>query len=333
MTRRHFAAAAAVSALTLSGCAGTQADDHEADAETVLRLSHFMEPDHPHEVCGVETLQEELEGSGLQVESYPAAQLGGETEALEQVYTGNVDLSLNGPSFLGVYHEEFNVLDSGYLFDDGEALMEFQESEQMEDLADDFYLETGFKVFPGWYYGVRHVTADEPVQRPDDLAGLNLRTPDAPLYRITLEAMDANPTPMALGDLYMALQQGTVDGQENPASIINTQSFEEVQDHLSLTGHMVQTMHLSIAGETWESLSAEEQRVFEQAVDVAGQEASECVFEEEEQILQDYRESDEFEVHEVDTEAFADSVQQEMSEGYEYSELYRDILESQEGGS
>lgn len=316
----------------LAGCASDGVDQHD-DAEHVLRLSHFMEPTHPHETCGVETLQEELEGTGITVESYPSAQLGGETEALEQVYTGNLDMSINGPSFLGVYHERFNVLDAGYLFDDGEALMEFQDSDEMAELMEDFYAESGFKVFPGWYYGVRHTTADRPVESPEDLAGLNLRTPDAPLYRITLGAMGANPTPMALGDLYMALQQGTVDGQENPAAIIETQSFHEVQEHLSLTGHMVQTMHLSIAGESWKELNTEQQEALEEAVAVAGEAATECVFEEEEEMLISYAEGDNFEVHEVDTEEFAQNVQEEMSEGYDYSDLYVEILESQEGWS
>lgn len=332
MNRPRYLAAGAAAALVLAGCSSASAEEHPG-VEHMLRLSHFMEPGHPHETCGVETLQEELEGTGIAVQSYPSAQLGGETEALEQVYTDNLEMSINGPSFLGVYHENFNVLDAGYLFDDGEALMEFQDSEQMDELMEDFYAEAGFKVFPGWYYGIRHTTADRPVESPEDLAGLNLRTPDAPLYRVTLGAMGANPTPMALGDLYMALQQGTVDGQENPAAIIDTQSFHEVQQHLSLTGHMVQTMHLSIAGESWEALSAEQQDALEEAIDVAGEAASECVFDQEQEILESYAEDEGFEVHEVDTEEFAQRVQDEMSQGYDYSDLYVEILQDQEGPS
>lgn len=322
---------AALLAIGLSGCATADAAEDEG-GDRVLRLSHFMEPAHPHEVCGIETMQEELEGSGLQVESYPSAQLGGETQALEQVYTDNLDMSINGPSFLGVYDDGFNVLDAGYLFEDGQALMEFQDSEEMEEILEGIHEESGMKVFPAWYYGVRHITANQPVEGPEDLAGLTLRTPDAPLYRITLGEMGANPTPMGLGDLYMGLQQGTVDAQENPTATLDTQSFHEVQDYLSLTGHMVQGLHISVSENVWNSLSAEEQQALEQAILAGGDAASECVFEEEEQILADYEEGDDFEVVEVETEQFAEAVREEMSSGYEYSDLYVQILESQ-GGS
>lgn len=318
-----------IAVLVLTSC-GDGGGNGDTDADQTLRLSHFMEPSHPHETCGIEALQGSLEGSGIAVESYPSAQLGGETQSLEQVNTGNLDMSINGPSFLGVYHDDFNVLDSGYLFADGEALMEFQDTEQMQNLLDEFYEDAGFKVFPGWYYGVRHITAGLPIEGPGDLAGLNLRTPDAPLYRSTLGAMGANPTPMALDELYMALQQGTVDGQENPAAIISTMNFEEVQDHLSLTGHMVQTMHLSVAGDVWESFSEEQQQQLETAIAAGGEAATECVMNEEQQIIDDYDAGDDFEVHEVDTSEFSERVQDEMSEGYSFSDLYVEILESQE---
>lgn len=329
---RSVQALAAMSAATLllTACSGNGGGGDEEDVRT-LRLSHFMEPTHPHETCGMATIQENLEGTGLAVETYPAAQLGGQTEALEQIATGSLDMSINGATFLGVYYEPFGALDLGYLFDDAESRIAFQDTDEMQGLLDEIHEESGMKVFPAWYYGTRHVTANRPVEASSDLQGLKLRVPDAPMFIDVLSAMGAQPTPMALDELYMGLSQGTVDAQENPTPVISTMKLHEVQDDLSLTGHMVDGLHVVVAGDIWESLSSEEQEALETAILAGGEAANQCVIEEEEDYLEEFRAGDDIEVHDVDTSEFAQRVRDELSsQDPQYAELYELAQQAQQ---
>lgn len=324
--------AAGAVVMMLASCSSTgkpAAGGEDSDVRT-LRLAHFMEPSHPHETCGMTELNKQLEGSGLAVETYPSSQLGGQTEALEQVYTGNLDMSINGSAFVGTYHSDFNVFGLGYLFNGPEGMMEFYETEKFQSVLDEVYEESGMKVFPGWYYGTRHVTANRPVTSPDDLKGLKLRVPDAPAFIETMKAMGATPTPMALDELYMGLQQKTVDAQENPTPVIDTMKLQEVQSDLTLTGHMVDGLHIVVAGQVWESLTPEQQEALDSAIAVAGDAAMQCVIEQEESIVEAFRAGDDIEVHEIDTAEFASRVQAHFSEGFDYSDLYKEILQTQQ---
>lgn len=321
----RLVALAAATALVASGCATDQSDDEVR----TLRLSHFMEATHPHEECGFTAMNENLKGSNLRVETYPAAQLGGEARSLELVNTDNLDMSINGPSFLGVYDERFNALDAAYAFDDAESQRQLDESGQMDAIYDGYYERTGMKVFRGWYYGTRHVTADKPITSREALASIKLRAPDAPLYRINVGAMGGSVTPMALNELYMGLQQGVVDGQENPLPTIDTMGLYNVQSDLSLTGHMVQTLHISVSERTWESLSRDEQESLTVAIDAGAQAAYECVVNEENEILKEYRDQEKMHINEVDDSVFKDPVRQQLRTGYAFSETYSDLVEAQ----
>lgn len=328
--RKYATAMIAVGALALTACSGSSGGDSTDGDVRTLRLSHFMETSHPIEACGMEALRNHLDGSTLQVETYPAAQLGGETESLEQVFSGNLDMSINGPSFIGVYYEPFNVLDAGYLFENAEALRDLGDSDAVLGVLEGAQEASGMKVFPGWYYGTRHITANTPVESPDDLKNLKLRTPDAPLYKTNITSMGGNPTPMALDELYLALQQGAVDAQENPFPTIRTMNLQEVQDHLSLTGHMVQALHISVGKTVWESLTADEQTLLEEGIAVGAEAAYDCVVEQEESIRAEFEAGDDIEVHEIDVTEFRDAVRAELSEGQPFSDLYRELIAAQE---
>lgn len=321
LLRRACVAVTAAAVLALTSCTG-----HSAGEDKVLRLSHFMESTHPVQTCGMETMSQELEGSGLRVEIYPSAQLGGETQSLELVHSGNLDMSINGPSFLGVYDDRFNTLDAAYLFNDREEQREFMTEGGVDPLLQGIYEESGMKVFPGWYYGTRHVSANQEIAAPSDLRGLKLRTPDAPLYRINMTAMGGNPTPLALNELYLGLQQGVVDAQENPLPTIKTMNLESVQSDLSLTGHMVQSIHIAVAGDTWDSLSTNQQETLADAIDEGSRAAYECMVEEEDAVLEEFENGDQIRIHNINNEAFKNQVREELSSGYDFSENYSQII-------
>ncbi|SDI48373.1 tripartite ATP-independent transporter solute receptor, DctP family [Arthrobacter subterraneus] len=334
--RRRSAAAlglAASAALLLSACnVGTPVDREEvAQADTdakTLRLAHVYDAGHPVEECGITTLKEELDGSGLQVESFPAAQLGNESESLEQVASGALDMAVAGPSFLGVWEEDAAVLDGAYLFEDVDHFIETVEGETMAGVFDSLYESSDIKVLSSWYYGTRHVTANKEIKTSEDFAGLKIRTPNAPLYLENIKAMGGTATPMALDEVYLALQQGVIDAQENPIPTISTAKFNEVQDYINLTGHMIQGVQITTGRTVYEGLSEEERGALEGAMAAAADATRECIEEQEQSILEEWKSGDGIQVNEdVDRESFAAAAEEAMLQ-QPWGELYQEIKDA-----
>ncbi|WP_028278880.1 DctP family TRAP transporter solute-binding subunit [Arthrobacter sp. H5] len=333
--RRTFTALglAASAALLLSACnVGTPVDRDEAgqadtDAKT-LRLAHVYEAGHPVEECGVTTLKEELDGSGLQIESFPAAQLGNESESLEQVASGALDMAIAGPSFLGVWEEDAAVLDGAYLFEDVEHFIETVEGDTMTSVFDALYESSDIKVLSSWYYGTRHVTANKEISTSEDFAGLKIRTPNAPLYLANIAAMGGTATPMALDEVYLALQQGVIDAQENPIPTISTAKFNEVQDYINLTAHMIQGVQITTGRTVYEGLSEEERSALEGAMAAAADATRVCIEEQEQGILEEWKSGEGIQVNEdVDRESFAAAAEEAMLK-QPWGELYQEIKDA-----
>ncbi|AYY12686.1 DctP family TRAP transporter solute-binding subunit [Actinobacteria bacterium YIM 96077] len=318
-------------ATALAACdVGETVDEEDTEAATsddeILRFAHVYDASHPVETCGVPAIQEHLEGSGINIESYPSAQLGNEAESLEQIANGGLDIAVAGPSFLGVWHEPAAVLDGAYLFDDVDHFIETVNGEEITQIHDDLYEESGIRVMSTWYYGTRHVTSNVPVNSPEDLAGVKLRTPDAPLYLTNIEGMGGTATPMALDEVYTALQQGVLDAQENPVPTIASSGFHEVQDYINLTGHMVQAVHTVTHDGVYDSLDDEQAALLDEAMDEASEAVRECIVSEEEEFIEEWKGSDEIEVVEdVDREAFADAVADHLPDEVPWGDLYLEI--------
>lgn len=314
---------------TASGGDASEGGGAAAAPTTTLRFGHVYDPAHPNETCGAQRVNEILsEGdSGLAIESFPAAQLGTEEELLEQVADGSLDMSIAGPSFLGVWHEPAAVFDAAYLFRDLDHFEETVNGETGQQVWDDLQEASGLQVLDSWYYGTRHITANKPIRTPEDLAGVKLRVPNAPLYLANTEAMGGTATPVALSEVYLGLQQGVVDAQENPLPTINTFRFQEVQDYLNLTGHIVQGTMVVIGEETFEGLEPAQQEALSEAVSQASDEVRECIVEEEEALLQEWRDSGVIEiVEDVDADAFATRARETLPEQYPaWGGLYEEI--------
>ena len=335
--RRGTAAAlgvAATAVLLLTGCGvGEPVDRSTVEAAdpdaTTLRLAHVYDAGQPFEECGVSTLKEELQGSGLQIDSFPAAQLGSEAESLEQVENGSLDMAIAGPSFLGVWHKPAEVLDAAYLIEDVDHYVEAVEGETMQTVFDDLYESSDIKALSSWYYGTRHVTADKEISGPEDFRGLKIRTPNAPLYLENIKAMGGTATPMALDEVYLALQQGVIDAQENPIPTIATAKFNEVQDYINLTGHMVQGVHVTTGRTVYEGLSEEQRTALDSAMDAAADATRECIEEQEQSVLEEWRNGDGIQVNEnVDREAFAAAAEEALSE-QPWADVYQQIKDRQ----
>ncbi len=134
-----------------------------------------------------------------------------------------------------------------------------------------YYKKGGNKPLAVTYYGVRHTTANKPIMKPEDMEGLKLRVPDAPLYVMYPKVVGANATPIAFAEVYLALQSKTVDAQENPLPTIEAKKFYEVQSHINLTGHITEMLLTIVSGQTWSKLSDADKKTFEAVFSEAAQ--------------------------------------------------------------
>jgi tripartite ATP-independent transporter DctP family solute receptor len=335
----RFATLSGAALLLLTGCVGGQIEKpagdsgagESADADArVLRLAHTYEPTHPFEVCGVKAINESLSGSGLQVESYPSSQMGSEAEALEQVASGSLDATFAGAAFLGTWYDDAAVLDAPYLFDDVDAFFANIDSDVIQGIWDGLEEKSGLVVESSWYFGTRHVSANKPVREPADLKGIKLRTPDAPLYITGIGDMGGTATPMALDEVYTSLQQGAIDGQEAPIPNFDTMGLAEVQDAVSLTGHIIQASNIVTSTDLLDSFSDDERAAWDAALDAGKEAAQQCILDSEDEIIEKWKTDGTVEViDDVDTEAFAEAVRSKLPEQVSFGEIYSEIVESQ----
>jgi tripartite ATP-independent transporter DctP family solute receptor len=214
------------------------------------------------------------------VHVFPANQLGSEKDMLEQVKNGVIHISLTGPSMLGQFKGwgPIGVLGMPYVLKGNTEdelrpkLIKVVRGPLMKELNEQAAKESNIRILDmGWWYGERHLTTKtKQVTKPDDVKGLKIRTMDSPMARVALVALGAATTPMAVAELYTALQLGVVEGQENPLNTIYSHKFYEVQKYVALTGHMAMNLVLVINEKFYQSLSPELQQIFVKSMEDAG---------------------------------------------------------------
>ena len=211
-----------------------------ADAEYTIKVGYVGSESHPT-MQAMKTFGDNVakgsEGK-IKVELYPNAQLGGDRELCEGVQMGTIQMAIPSTSALAGFDKRIQVLDLPYLFTTREAAFEAVDGELGQKL-NEFLGKKGFYVVGYLENGFRHVTnSKQPITKPEDLSGLKIRTMENPMHLAFFKELGANPTPMSWGELYTALQQGTVDAQENPYAMIDDGKFYEVQKYVSETGHV-----------------------------------------------------------------------------------------------
>jgi TRAP-type transport system periplasmic protein len=318
----------------VTACGGDGASDNgEGGDGPTLSFANSYTEDHPHTRCGIDAVAEEVSDAdvGMEIDTFPNSQLGDNTETFDSVMSGDIDLDVQGSAALGTAYEPIGVFDSAYTFDDADHMFDFFDSEASDGLKADFESATGTRILDVWYFGDRHFTANDPIRSPEDLDGLRMRFPDTPIYLANAEAMGANATAVAFEEVYLALQQGTVDGQENPIPTISGDSFDEVQSHISLTSHQIGSQMIVVSGETWDSLDGEQQDALQEAVSEVRELNRECIEEDEAEILSEWENSGEMEVvDDVDVDAFREAAHayfDDYFEGEEH-ELYTAIRDA-----
>ena len=182
---------------------------------------------------------------------------------------GTVDMIISGPSFAARSYPRLGIAYYPFIFRDGDHLLAYSKSDVFKEMIDGFRAKTGIQILAYTYYGARHTTAQKPFTDCAGMKGIKIRVPDVPAYRATPEACGANPTPIAFAEVYLALQNGTVDAQENPLTTIEAKKFYEVQKHIMLTGHIVDGLTTQVAPHVWNTLSDAEKKIFTE-VDARG---------------------------------------------------------------
>lgn len=256
-----------------------------------LRFGHVLPVTHPWATCGVETLKASLSDPALEInlQVFPGAQLGSNEEEVAAVAQGSLDMTLPGVGSVSPFYAPFGVLEAVFAFKDLDHLNRVWNGKIGEELRQGASAAGIHVIGDLWYIGLRQITAKVAVRKPSDLAGLSMRSQDTPASFANIRALGAKPTPIAYGELYLALSQGVVDAEENPIANILSAKFYEVQNFLSVTNHVPQMGALLINQKRWDSLTAPQKAALEFGEKAAAAKVRGCIEQQETATLDRWR--------------------------------------------
>ena len=271
-----------------SGGSGSAASGSSADKKIVIKCGTETATSHP-ETKGAQKLAElvkEKSNGSIEIQVYDSAKLGGMKERMEGMRMGTVDMGTSSAGFLASYVPVMGIFDLPYIYKDKAHEFRVFDGDIGKDM-DKKMQEKGFRVVCYFDMGSRHVTNNvKPINTLEDLKNMKIRTPQTEASIEGFKALGAAPTPMAFSEVYMALQQKVVDGQENPLSVINASKFNEVQKYLSLTNHQLFIQVLSISEKTWQKMSPNQQKILMECAKEAQSYEREIAAKEETDLIQ-----------------------------------------------
>lgn len=272
-----------------------------------LSFGHVGAPGSLFEISAQEFARranERLEGQA-RVEVYGSSQLGNDNEMLQKLRLGTIEFSLPS-TIMSTVADEFGLFEMPYIVQDREHMKRIEE-EVFWDVLAPAAEARGYKILAVWENGFRQVTNNlRPINTPEDLQGIKLRTPRGAWRVKMFQTYGANPSPMAFSEVFTALQTGTMDGQENPYAQIYSARLHEVQDYLSITNHVYTPAYVTVGAAHWERLPEDVRTVLEETA----REVQAFVYEEaarlDSELLEQIRESGTA-INEADTQAFIDA--------------------------
>lgn len=240
-----------------------------------LKWAHVYEATEPYHQWALWAADEIKKRSNdkYEIEVFPASSLGKEVDINEGLSLGTVDIIYTGFQFAGRSYGPIGISGYPYVFRSVDHWRKFLKSDLFKDLANGYDKASGHHIITATYYGQRHVTSNKPVREPADMKNMKIRVPNAPAYTIFPNAVGANPTPIAFAEVYLALQQGTVEAQENPLPTIQAKKFYEVQKYINLTGHITDSLLTIVGGPLWDRLNDTDRKLF---TDVLTEAAAGC---------------------------------------------------------
>jgi tripartite ATP-independent transporter DctP family solute receptor len=306
----------AVAALALSAAA--------VQAQTSLKWAHVYEtsePFHTQSVWAAEEIGKRTNGR-YKIDVFPASQLGKEADINQGLKLGTVEIIISGSSFAARDFKPIGVTYFPYIFRGPDHLIAYTKSDVFKRLAAGYEQKTGNHIAAVSYYGTRQTTSNKPIAKCSDMQGLKIRVPDVPAYLAMPRACGANTTPIAFAEVYLALQNGTVEAQENPLTTIEAKKFFEVQKNIILTGHIVDHLNTVISKQLWSSLSDEDKTIFGEVMQEAAEKTTKIIEDKEKALVTSFKERG-LNVTEVDKSDFEKNVTEKIKFedfGYEKSD-------------
>ena len=266
-TRRKWMSAglAGVAAAALPG---------RARAATTLRWATVLATNHPS-VQMMERVAKQVRddtGGSVDIQTFPAGQLGSSRDVIESTSSGAIQIVDEGAAQFGQFVPQFSILEAPYIWRDAQHVRRVLGSPLLDEMNAMLVSKRSMRIIGSTYYGKRHVTSgSKAIHTVDDMKGFKLRIPEVDTFRAMAEAWGARPTPLNIGELYLALSQGAVDGQENPLPTIQSNKFYEVQKYLVLTGHIITPRLIAVNETAWQALQPKERQILKSAIDAHGQ--------------------------------------------------------------
>jgi tripartite ATP-independent transporter DctP family solute receptor len=280
--KRAIAALVAAAALAASGA---------TLAQQKLKFAHVYETTEPYHTAALWAAGEiaKRTSNRYAMEVFPASSLGNETQINQALTLGTVDIIYTGQLFAGRSYGPISIGGAPFIFRDFDHWKKFAESKLFDELAAGYQKGSGGNaVVAITYYGNRQTTSNKPLNRPEDMKGLKIRVPDAPLYTLFPRAVGANPTPIAFAEVYLALQNKTVDAQENPLPTIDAKKFYEVQTHINITAHITDALLTIVGAPLWGKLSDADKKAFGDVFREASARATGEIIEIEKRLMTDF---------------------------------------------
>lgn len=304
----------AIKAIAGAAVAASLAVAAQAD---VLKFAHVYETSHPlHKAAlkAAELLKERTDGRHT-IEVFPASSLGKEADLNEALSLGTVDIIYTGAGFAGTLYGPASMTDFPFTVRNLDHWRAYYASDVWAGVSKGYTEATGGNVIDAVsYYGSRDVTANKPILSPDDMKGLKIRVPNAPAYVLFPKMAGANPTPMAFSEVYLALQQGVVDAQENPLPTIQAKKFYEVQSNINLTQHIINSTFTVVSGSRLASMSSEDQAILKGVLEETANMVTDDIIKSEADLVGWFRDQG-VTVNEVDRGPFIAAVAPAYAEG------------------
>ena len=252
--------------LTVALVGGVWCDSASSQTWT-FKLGNATSPDHAYNIGARKyaELVAQRTGGKVKIDIYPATQLGNERDLIEGLQLGTVDLVVTSTGPVGGFIPKMFVVDLPFLFRDRDHAYHVLDGPVGKELLDAFAVKE-IKGLAFWENGFRQITNSiRPIEKPEDLKGIKIRTMENKIHLATFKAFGASPTPMAWSEVYTALQQGTIDAQENPIAIVYTSKLFEVQKYLALTGHVYSPALLLMSTKAYNSIPPDVQKIMADA--------------------------------------------------------------------
>ena len=262
-----------------------------ASAQTTLKWAHVYEtsePFHTESVWAAGEIEKRTEGR-YHIDVYPASQLGKEADLNQGLTLGTVDMIISGSSFAAREYAPIGVTYFPYIFRNADHLIAYTKSDVFKRLAAGYEEASGHHITAVSYYGTRQTTANKEITKCADLQGVKMRVPDVPAYLAMPRACGANTAPIAFAEVYLALQNGTVESQENPLTTIEAKKFFEVQKNIALTGHIVDHLNTVVSGTLWGQLTDADKAVFTEVTQEAAARTAKIIVERETALVQSFK--------------------------------------------